>query len=59
MSLGKEVLQTVLDENEDEYSTLFLHTVEKVCEYALQRNPANGNDERNFVWRSLNISFIN
>ena len=34
MAPGKEVLQNVLDENIDEYSSRFLNTVERVCEYA-------------------------
>ena len=34
MAPSKEVLQKVLDENIDEYSSRFLNTVEKVCEYA-------------------------
>ena len=33
MSPSKEVLQKVLDENIDEYSSRFLNTVERVCEY--------------------------
>jgi phage/plasmid-like protein (TIGR03299 family) len=34
MAPGKEVLQKVMDENIDEYSSRFLNTVEKVCDYA-------------------------
>jgi phage/plasmid-like protein (TIGR03299 family) len=34
MAPTKEVLQKVIDENIDEYSSQFLHTVEKACEYA-------------------------
>jgi len=34
MAPSKEVLQKVMDENIDEYSSRFLNTVEKVCEYA-------------------------
>ncbi len=34
MAPNKEVLQNILDENIDEYSTQFLNTVEKVSEYA-------------------------
>jgi phage/plasmid-like protein (TIGR03299 family) len=34
MAPSREVLQNVLDENIDEYSSQFLNTVEKVCEFA-------------------------
>jgi len=34
MAPSKEVLQNVLNENIDEYSSHFLNTVEKVCEFA-------------------------
>jgi len=34
MAPSKEVLQNVRDENIDEYSSQFLNTVEKVCEFA-------------------------
>jgi phage/plasmid-like protein (TIGR03299 family) len=43
MAPSKEVLQNVLDENMDEYSSHFLNTVEKVCEYAFS-NPTQQTD---------------
>ena len=43
MAPSKEVLQKIMDENIDEYSSHFLNTVEKVCEYTFS-NPTQQTD---------------
>jgi len=54
MAPSKEVLQNVLDENIDEYSSQFLNTVEKVCEYAFSHPSQQTDTTRGTLFGAYN-----
>lgn len=54
MAPSKEVLQNVLDENIDEYSTQFLNTVEKVCEFAFSHPTQQTDTTRGTLFGAYN-----
>ncbi|SDH49991.1 DUF932 domain-containing protein [Mucilaginibacter gossypii] len=54
MAPSKEVLQNVLDENIDEYSSRFLNTVEKVCEFAFSHPTQQTDTTRGTLFGAYN-----
>jgi hypothetical protein len=54
MAPSKEVLQNVIDENIDEYSSQFLNTVEKVCEYAFSHPSQQTDTTRGTLFGAYN-----
>lgn len=54
MAPSKEVLQKVLDENIEEYSSHFLNTVEKVCEFAFSHPTQQTDTTRGTLFGAYN-----
>ncbi|NOW94312.1 DUF932 domain-containing protein [Mucilaginibacter sp. SG564] len=54
MAPSREVLQKVMDENIDEYSSQFLNTIEKVCEFAFSHHTQQTDTTRGTLFGAYN-----